>query len=351
MIRTIRLRAGDRLNIILEKSKEYHDFPKYMRILLTGGSGFIGSHLAERLLKDNHEVICIDNLSTGSLQNIQDLSKNDLFHHHTSELLSAAGIELLKNEVLRCDVIYHLAAAVGVFNVVNHPAKTIKENIEITETLLNFAKGKNKKIVLFSTSEVYGKSTKLPFNEDDDIVLGPSKNSRWSYAASKLVDEFLGFSYFKQYNLPVVIVRLFNTVGPKQVGHYGMVIPRFVRQALDGDEITIYGSGKQSRCFCNVKDTVEALVSLIHNDDCFGQIFNIGSSHEITIEDLAEKIIHLTGSDSNVVYVPYEEAYSEGFEDMMKRVPDCTKIESYIGWKPKIDLEETILQVINHMKM
>ena len=322
-----------------------------MRILLTGGSGFIGSHLAERLLKDNHEVVSIDNLSTGSLENNHNLVKNDLFHHYTSELLSEEGIELLKKEIIECDVIYHLAAAVGVFNVVNHPAKTIKENIEITEIILDFAKDKNKKIVLFSTSEVYGKSTKLPFNEDDDIILGPSKYSRWSYAASKLIDEFLGFSYYRQYNLPVVIVRLFNTVGPRQVGHYGMVIPRFVKQALNGDEITIYGTGKQSRCFCNVKDTVEALVDLINNDDCFGQIFNVGSSNEITIEGLAEKIIELTGSNSNITYIPYEEAYSEGFEDMMRRVPDCSKIEQYIGWKPKISLDETIEQVIEHMQM
>ena len=322
-----------------------------MRILLTGGSGFIGSHLAERLLKDNHEVVSIDNLSTGSLENNHNLVNNDLFCHHTSELLSEEGIELLKKEILKCDVIYHLAAAVGVFNVVNHPAKTIKENIEITEIILDFAKDKNKKIVLFSTSEVYGKSTKLPFNEDDDIILGPSKYSRWSYAASKLIDEFLGFSYYRQYNLPVVIVRLFNTVGPRQVGHYGMVIPRFVKQALNGDEITIYGTGKQSRCFCNVKDTIEALVALINNDDCFGQIFNIGSSNEITIEGLAKKIIELTGSNSKITYIPYEEAYSEGFEDMMRRVPDCSKIEQYIGWKPKINLDETIEQVIEHMQI
>ena len=237
------------------------------------------------------------------------------------------------------------------FNVVNHPAKTIKENIEITEIILDFAKDKNKKIVLFSTSEVYGKSTKLPFNEDDDIILGPSKYSRWSYAASKLIDEFLGFSYYRQYNLPVVIVRLFNTVGPRQVGHYGMVIPRFVKQALNGDEITIYGTGKQSRCFCNVKDTIEALVALINNDDCFGQIFNIGSSNEITIEGLAKKIIELTGSNSKITYIPYEEAYSEGFEDMMRRVPDCSKIEQYVGWRPKINLDETIEQVIEHMQI
>lgn len=320
-----------------------------MRVLLTGGSGFIGSHLAERLLERGDEVVSIDNLSTGKLQNIEHLIGNSSFTHHTSDLLSEEGRNLLESEMDEADLVFHLAAAVGVFNVVKFPAETIKNNIEITEYLLNLAKERMTKIVIFSTSEVYGKSSKFPFNEDDDIVLGPSKNARWSYAASKLVDEFLGLAFHNQHGLPVVVVRLFNTVGPRQVGHYGMVIPRFVEQAITNSPITVFGDGKQSRCFCNVEDTVEALIRLTERDECVGEVFNIGSSQEISIEELANRIREITKSESEIKYIPYEEAYSNGFEDMRRRVPDTEKIERYTGWKSSIELDETILRVWNDL--
>ena len=320
-----------------------------MRVLLTGGSGFIGSHLAERLIARGDTVVSIDNLSTGKLKNIQHLMENSSFLHHTSDLLTNEGRELLESEMDKADLVFHLAAAVGVFNVVKFPAETIKNNIEITEHLLNLAKKRMTKTVIFSTSEVYGKSSKFPFNEDDDIVLGPSKNARWSYAASKLVDEFLGLAFYNQHNLPVVEVRLFNTVGPRQVGHYGMVIPRFVEQAISNSPITVFGDGKQSRCFCNVEDTIEALIRLTEKEDCVGEVFNIGSSQEISIEELANRIREITKSNSEIKFIPYEEAYSDGFEDMRRRVPDTQKIEKYTGWKSSIDLDETILRVWNDL--
>tara|TARA_B100001996_G_C18665327_1_gene594663 strand:- start:1667 stop:2638 length:972 start_codon:yes stop_codon:yes gene_type:complete len=316
-----------------------------VRVLLTGGSGFIGSHLAERLLGRGDQVVSIDNLSTGNLGNISEILEDENFTHHTADLLSEDGMELLKREVKDADVIFHLAAAVGVFNVVNFPAETIKNNIEITEALLRFAKSTSSKVVIFSTSEVYGKSADFPYNEDQDIVLGPSKNSRWSYASSKLVDEFLGLAYYNQHNLPVIVVRLFNTVGPRQVGHYGMVIPRFVEQAANNLPITVYGDGKQSRCFCNVEDTIEALLGLIDDENCVGEVFNIGSSQEISIGDLAIKIKQITNSESEITFTPYEEAYSSGFEDMLRRVPDTSKINRFIGWDATIGLEETIRRV------
>jgi len=316
-----------------------------VRVLLTGGSGFIGSHLAERLLGRGDKVVSIDNLSTGNLGNISEILEDENFTHHTADLLSEDGMELLKREVKDADVIFHLAAAVGVFNVVNFPAETIKNNIEITEALLRFAKSTSSKVVIFSTSEVYGKSADFPYNEDQDIVLGPSKNSRWSYASSKLVDEFLGLAYYNQHNLPVIVVRLFNTVGPRQVGHYGMVIPRFVEQAANNLPITVYGDGKQSRCFCNVEDTIEALLGLIDDENCVGEVFNIGSSQEISIGDLAIKIKQITNSESEITFTPYEEAYSSGFEDMLRRVPDTSKINRFIGWDATIGLEETIRRV------
>ena len=321
-------------------------FREHVRVLLTGGSGFIGSHLAERLLSRGDQVVSIDNLSTGNLDNIAEIVVNENFTHHTADLLTQDGMELLKQEVSEADVIFHLAAAVGVFNVVNFPAETIKNNIEITEALLRFAKSSRSKVVIFSTSEVYGKSDDFPYNEDQDIVLGPSKNSRWSYASSKLVDEFLGLAYYNQHNLPVIVVRLFNTVGPRQVGHYGMVIPRFVEQAANNLPITVYGNGKQSRCFCNVEDTIEALLGLIDNEDCVGEVFNIGSSQEISIEDLAMKIKTITNSESEITFTPYEDAYSSGFEDMLRRVPDTSKINRFIGWEASIGLEETIRRVL-----
>tara|TARA_B100000575_G_C23072258_1_gene617666 strand:- start:276 stop:1247 length:972 start_codon:yes stop_codon:yes gene_type:complete len=320
-----------------------------MRVLLTGGSGFIGSHLAERLLGRGDEVVSIDNLSTGKLRNIEHLMNDSSFTHFTADLLSKEGRELLELETEKADLIFHLAAAVGVFNVVKFPAETIKNNIEITEHLLRIARKKMTKIVIFSTSEVYGKSSKFPFNEDDDIVLGPSKNARWSYAASKLVDEFLGLAFHNQHGLPVIIVRLFNTVGPRQVGHYGMVIPRFVEQAMSNKPITVFGNGEQSRCFCNVKDTIEALIGLTENEECVGEVFNIGSSEEISIVELANRIKEITNSSSEITFVPYEEAYSDGFEDMMRRVPDTQKVHHFTSWKSTISLDETVKAVWDHL--
>ena len=320
-----------------------------MRVLLTGGSGFIGSHLAERLLGRGDEVVSIDNLSTGKLRNIKHLMNDSSFTHFTADLLSKEGRELLELETEKADLIFHLAAAVGVFNVVKFPAETIKNNIEITEHLLRIARKRMTKIVIFSTSEVYGKSSKFPFNEDDDIVLGPSKNARWSYAASKLVDEFLGLAFHNQHGLPVIIVRLFNTVGPRQVGHYGMVIPRFVEQAMSNKPITVFGNGEQSRCFCNVKDTIEALIGLTENEECVGEVFNIGSSEEISIVELANRIKEITNSSSEITFVPYEEAYSDGFEDMMRRVPDTQKVHHFTSWKSTISLNETVKAVWDHL--
>ena len=321
----------------------------HVRILLTGGSGFIGSHLAERLLERGDSVVSIDNLSTGNIDNLARIFSHERFNHHTADLLSEEGKEILRMEIRESDVIFHLAAAVGVFNVVNFPAETIKNNIEITETLLSYAKKLDSKVVIFSTSEVYGKSNFFPYNEDQDIVLGPSKNSRWSYAASKLVDEFLGLAYHNQHQLPVIVVRLFNTVGPRQVGHYGMVIPRFVEQAVTNSPITVFGDGKQSRCFCNVEDTIEALIKLVGDDSCVGEVFNIGSSQEITIEELAREVKRITNSQSEIIYVPYEDAYSSGFEDMRRRIPDTGKIHQYTGWEATIPLEETIRRVWEHV--
>ena len=319
-----------------------------MRVLLTGGAGFIGSHLAEQILANGDSVSCLDDLSTGKLDNIAHLIGEQGFSHQTVDLLSDEGQLSLEEQVKSADLIFHLAAAVGVFNVVKFPAETIKNNIEITEKLLNFAKESGTKVVIFSTSEVYGKSTNFPFNEDDDIVLGPSKNARWSYAASKLVDEFMGLAYFNQHNLPVIVVRLFNTVGPRQVGHYGMVIPRFIDQAINGEDLTVFGDGTQSRCFCNVKDTIRGLLNLADEEKCLGQVFNIGSSEEISIEELAKEVIRITGSSSKIKFIPYEAAYSGGFEDMQRRVPDTSKIEEFTGWRSSINLEETITQVWHH---
>jgi len=316
-----------------------------MRVLITGGAGFIGSHLSEKLLAEGHEVVSLDNLSTGKLDNIEHLINNSNFTHKTVDLLSEEGNSVMAEEISSSQIIFHLAAAVGVFNVVKFPAETIKNNIEITENLLKSAKDFDCKVVIFSTSEVYGKSTKFPFKEDDDIVLGPSHNSRWSYAASKLVDEFLGLAYFKQHQLPVIVVRLFNTVGPRQVGHYGMVIPRFVSQAIANEPITVFGDGRQTRCFCNVEDTIEALARIVKEDRCVGEIFNIGSTEEVSILHLAEEVRRITKSESSIEFIPYEEAYSDGFEDMMRRVPDSTKIRDFTGWGASINLEETIRRV------
>jgi UDP-glucose 4-epimerase len=316
-----------------------------IRSLITGGAGFIGSHLAEALLQRGEEVYVLDNLSTGSMANIDVLKSRPGFHY---VLDSVRNDYVVAEMVDRCDVVYHLAAAVGVKLIVEDPVNTIETNVHGTETVLHHASKKGKKVLIASTSEVYGKSESFPFREDQDVLLGPSSKSRWSYACSKLVDEFLALAYLRQKKLPVVIVRLFNTVGPRQTGRYGMVVPTFVRQALLNQPITVYGDGKQSRSFTYVGDVVWALMRLAHAPEAVGQIFNIGSGQEITINDLAALIKQMTGSHSEIVHVPYSEAYEKGFEDTGRRVPDISRLANTIGYKPSLDLHGILEKVIEH---
>jgi nucleoside-diphosphate-sugar epimerase len=316
-----------------------------LRVLITGGAGFIGSHLAERLLNRGDEVHIIDDLSTGSIENIQHLKSFSSFSYH----LEPVGNSRITAELIDlCDVIYHLAAAVGVRLIVESPVKTLETNIRVTEDVLRLAAKKRKRVLITSTSEVYGKRERIPFHEDDDLVMGPSNKGRWSYACSKLIDEFLAIAYWKEKRVPTVIARLFNTVGPRQTGRYGMVIPNFVRQALAGQEITVYGDGKQSRCFTHVNDAVGALIGLAEHPSAMGEVYNVGSANEISIRGLAERIREMTQSESEIRLVPYEEAYEEGFEDMMRRVPDISKIGELIGYKPAYTLDETLSSVIEH---
>jgi UDP-glucose 4-epimerase len=316
-----------------------------MRILITGGAGFVGSHLAERLLARGDEVHIIDDLSTGSIENIQHLKENPNFHYYlesvTHQRLTAELVDL-------CDVIYHLAAAVGVRLIVESPVKTIETNIRGTEVVLELAAKKRKRVLLTSTSEVYGKLDRFPFREDDDLVMGATNKGRWSYACSKAIDEFLAIAYWKEKKVPTVIARLFNTVGPRQTGRYGMVIPNFVRQALGGEEITVYGDGRQSRCFTHVTDAVGALIGLAEHPSAVGEVYNIGSTHEVTIRGLADRIKELTASASPIRLVPYHEAYEEGFEDMQRRVPDLTKIGQLIGYQPSHTLDQILSSVIEY---
>jgi len=314
-----------------------------LRILITGGAGFIGCHLAEHLLAQGDEVWALDDLSTGSIENIEQLRANPKYHYQTGSILDTAALAEL---VDRCDVIFHMAAAVGVRLIVESPVRTIETNIRGTEIVLDLANKKKKLVVIFSTSEVYGKSAKVPFCEDDDLVMGATVKGRWSYACSKAIDEFLALAYWKEKKLPVIVVRLFNTVGPRQTGRYGMVLPNFVRQALAGEPITVYGSGQQSRCFGYVGDVVDALSKLIRTPSAVGQVFNVGSDKEITIEGLAKRVKELTGSKSEIQLIPYEQAYEEGFEDMLRRVPSLEKIGKYIGYKPKTSLDEIINKVV-----
>ncbi len=311
--------------------------------LITGGAGFIGSHLAERLLKNGQEVTIIDNLSTGRFENITHLTGNPCFHYAIEDIRHAAVMDRL---VSQCDVIYHLAAAVGVFSIVHSPIDTLEVNVGGTEIVLQTARRYRRRVLIASTSEVYGKGVKVPFSEDDDRILGPTTKSRWSYAASKELDEFLALAYHKSAGLPVTIFRLFNTVGPRQVGNYGMVVPRFVRWALNGEPIQIYGDGQQSRCFGNVYDVVAAICALGNSDGVLGEVYNIGSNQEVTILELAQKVKERTGSSSEIVKIPYEEAYEVGFEDMRRRVPDVRKIKAAVGWAPVTPLETTIDQII-----
>lgn len=319
-----------------------------MRVLITGGAGFIGSHLAEQYLEQGDEVYIIDDLSTGSIENIRHLKHHPNFHYYiesiSQQYLTAELIDL-------CDVIFHLAAAVGVRLIVESPVKTIETNVRGTEIVLTLAAKKRKRVLIASTSEVYGKRDHVPFREDDDLVMGPTSKSRWSYACSKAIDEFLAIAYWKEKRVPTVIARLFNTVGPRQTGRYGMVIPNFIEQALHGCDITVFGDGQQTRCFTHVSDTVRALMKLIEHPDAVGQVFNIGSDREITILELAERIKYLTGSDSRIVLIPYDQAYEQGFEDMRRRVPDLSKIRALIGYAPTFSLDEILISVIEYQRM
>jgi len=318
-----------------------------VRSLITGGAGFVGSHLAEELLRRDEEVYILDDLSTGSIENIEHLKPNTRFHY---TLDSVHNEPVLAELIDRCDVVYHLAAAVGVKLIVESPVNTIETNVHGTEVVLKLANKKKKKVLITSTSEVYGKSTAVPFNEDQDLVLGPTTKGRWSYACSKAIDEFLAIAYYHEKRLPVVIVRLFNTVGPRQTGRYGMVIPSFVSQALNGQPITVYGDGKQSRAFGYVGDVVKAVADLTRHSSAVGQVFNIGSTQEITINQLAHMVKTMTGSNSEIVYVPYDRAYEQGFEDMPRRVPDISKIRKLIGYRPSLDLEGILAKIIVSMR-
>ncbi|NLX08475.1 MAG: NAD-dependent epimerase/dehydratase family protein [Chloroflexi bacterium] len=315
--------------------------------LITGGAGFIGSHLAEKLLAQGAQVTIIDNLSTGRFENIEHLAGLPNFRYAIEDIRHAAVMDRLVSE---CDIIYHLAAAVGVFAIVHSPIDTLEINVGGTEIVLQAARRYRKKVLIASTSEVYGKGVKVPFSEDDDRILGPTTRSRWSYAASKELDEFLALAYHKAVGLPVTIVRLFNTVGPRQVGTYGMVVPRFVRWALANEPIQVYGDGQQSRCFANVHDVVDAISRLGSSADCDGEVFNIGNNHEVSIYELAQTVKARTGSTSEIVLIPYEEAYEVGFEDMHRRVPDVSKIKRVIGWEPATPLETTIDQIIAYFQ-
>ncbi len=316
-----------------------------LQILITGGAGFIGSHLADHLLAQGEEVWVVDDLSTGSIENIEHLKNHPRFHYQIDSLMNEPAIAEL---VDRCDVIFHLAAAVGVRLIVESPVRTIETNIRGTEIILQLAAKKRKLVVIASTSEVYGKANKVPFREDDDLVIGPTVKGRWSYACSKAVDEFLALAYWKERRLPVIIVRLFNTVGPRQTGRYGMVLPNFVRQAVAGEAITVFGNGKQSRCFGYIGDVVEAMGKLIRTKEAIGQVFNLGSDEEVTIEELAHRVRRIAGSRSEIVYVPYNEAYEEGFEDMLRRVPCLDKIRNCVGYRPKTSLDQIIERVVEY---
>jgi UDP-glucose 4-epimerase len=318
-----------------------------MKILITGGAGFIGSHLAEKLLKEGYTVSVIDNLSTGKYSNIIHLVKEQNFSYTIDSILNR---DVLRNMVKNCDQIYHMAAAVGVKYIIDNPLLSLQTNIGGTENILEFANKYKKKVLLASTSEIYGKSNTVPFKEEDDRLLGSTHITRWSYSASKAIDEFLALAYYREKKLPVVIVRCFNTVGPRQTGQYGMVIPKFVRNALLNHPITIFGDGKQSRCFGDVADITDGMIKLMNTKKAEGQIFNIGNDKEITIEALALKIKKMAGSNSKIEFIKYEDAYEEGFEDMRHRKPDLTKIKEYINYKPKFNLEQILERIITYFE-
>jgi len=313
-----------------------------MKHLITGGAGFIGSHLAEKLISMGEEVFILDDLSTGRLENLSAVEEHKNLHLTIASVMDESVFEDL---VKKCDIVFHLAAAVGVRLIVESPVRTIETNIHGTELVLRFANRYRRKVLLASTSEIYGKNSNVPFCEEDDMVLGSTVRSRWSYACSKAIDEFLAFSYYRERKLPVVILRLFNTVGPRQVSQYGMVLPRFVRQALEGKPLTVYDDGKQSRCFCHVDDVIDAFIKLAHCKEAIGEAFNVGSDREITIEELALKVKQLVNNDVELKYIPYTEAYGKGFEDMRRRAPDTSKIKKFIDFKSTKDIDEIILDV------
>jgi UDP-glucose 4-epimerase len=318
-----------------------------VRALITGGAGFIGSHLAEALLERGDKVIVIDNLSTGSMENIIHLKGRAGFEY---VIESVENEPLLAELIDRCDVVFHFAAAVGVKLIVEQPVYTIETNIHGTEVVLKHANKKKKLVVIASTSEVYGKSEDVPFREDSDLVMGPTPKHRWAYACSKAIDEFLALAYWKERKLPVIIVRFFNTVGPRQTGQYGMVIPNFVQQALAGKPITVFGDGTQSRSFTHVADVVGALLKLVNEPKAIGQVINLGNVEEVTIQKLAERVRALSGSKSSITLIPYDEAYESGFEDMPRRVPDLSKAEAMIGYKTRHSLDDILLQVIDYFR-
>jgi UDP-glucose 4-epimerase len=325
--------------------------------LITGGSGFIGSHLAEALTRRGDRVTVLDDLSTGRIEHLGALPDQPGFRFVRGSINDA---ELVNQLTANADIVFHLAAAVGVQLIVDNPLKVIETNILGGHTVLEAARRYGRKVLVASTSEIYGKATKVPFQEDDDRVLGSTTKSRWSYSTSKAVDEFLAFAYHKQLGLPVVIFRLFNTVGPRQTGQYGMVVPRFVQQALRGERLTVYGDGQQSRCFCDVEDVIRAIVGLSDSADAIGRVFNVGSQNEVTIRELAERVIRgvasargeasATNLDDRIRAVPYDQAYGEGYEDMRRRIPDTTRVRDAIGWEPRVSLEETLRRVIEYYR-
>lgn len=317
-----------------------------MKVLITGGAGFVGSHLAELLLEQGDEVHVVDDLSTGSIENIEHLKDRLGFGYTIDTIMNEPVTAEL---VDKADAVVHLAAAVGVRLIVESPVRTIETNVHGTETILKLANKKSKLVFIASTSEVYGKSQNVPFGESDDLVMGATTKGRWSYACSKAIDEFLALAYYKERKLPIVVARLFNTVGPRQIGRYGMVIPNFVRQAIAGSPITVYGDGKQTRCFSDVTDAVRAIGGLIKEEKSYGEVFNIGSTEEVTILELAERVKQLAGSSSDIEFVPYDKAYEEGFEDMPRRVPDTRKIHSLIGYEPRLGLNQILERVIDYI--
>ena len=314
-----------------------------MRVLITGGAGFVGSHLADACLARGDEVFILDDLSTGSIDNIEYLKRHPYFHYTIGRVQNA---QVTAELVDRVDMVYHLAAEVGVRRVIDSPISTIENNVQATEVVFSAAAKKGKRVLFTSTSEVYGLSTDLPYREEGNIVMGAASKGRWSYACSKALDEFLALAYYRERQMPVTVVRLFNTVGPRQTGHYGMVVPTLVQQAMTGKPMTVYGDGSQSRCFGFVKDVVRALVALMERPEAAGQIYNIGASTEISILELAKRVKEITGSNSPIVLVPYADAYDSGYQDMPRRIPDTTKLRSLVGFAPTTDIDEIVDSVM-----